>query len=686
MARPERWTYLRGLLLFALAYGLTAKIGLNYSTLTSNVTLIWPPTGLSLFVFLRYGHRYWPGIVAGDLIANWTTGATLPAILGIAAGNVLETLLCAWLLQRVVGFHDRLDRVRDVLYLLGLGTACAAVSALIGPASLALDGRIAWTLYPSVWLQWLMGDATGALVVTPLLLAWSARPVARIPKEQLLEVGFLMLLLLCANEAVFGGFGLIRHGYYPAALAIFPLAVWGALRFGLRGATAVTLITSMAAIWGTSHGRGPFVLDSGVDSLVHWWVFANVITVTSLVLAASRAERARAQTDLERERDFVSTVLDTESALVAVVDGDGRIVRANRALAELCGRPMQDILGRRMADELIDASQRDKFEAHRELLRTRISDAVRFDAWLTHRVGHPRMVSWSATLAGNTVGRPDFAIVTGIDVTERSEATRALHAARRELEAKVAERTLDLKRTNAELEAEIQERRRLETEIIRVSEHEQMRIGRELHDGLGQHLTATAFVTELLERKLLAAGREEAREAALIGKQIADAVSDTRLLARGLHPVELEAGGLMAALEQLAANARTLFRVDCRFRSSGRVLVHDNTAAINLYRIAQEGVTNAAKHSSATHIELELSAGAGHLRLKISDNGCGLGARQATGEASTNQGMGMRIMRYRAKLIGATLAISPSSSGGVSIAVALELPAGKIHSENEDER
>ena len=191
----------RGVLLFALCYGLTARLGLNYSTLTSNVTLLWPPTGLSLYVFLRYGYRYWPGIVLGDLIANWGTGASLAAVMGIAAGNVLQTLLCAWLLQRFAGFRGQLERVRDVLYLLSLGTACAAVSATLGPASLALDGRFAWSLYGSVWLQWLMGDATGVVVLTPLLLAWTVPIGPMLRVRRIGEALALLVLLLAANEA-----------------------------------------------------------------------------------------------------------------------------------------------------------------------------------------------------------------------------------------------------------------------------------------------------------------------------------------------------------------------------------------------------------------------------------------------------------------------------------------------------
>lgn len=420
--------------LFALVYGLTAQIGLNYSSTASNVTLIWPPSGIALFVVLRFGWRLWPGIVLGDLIGNFGTGAPLSAVLGISVGNLVETLAVAWLLLRFCGFHPGLDRARDVLALLVVGSGGALLSALFGPTSLALAGAFDPALFGTVFLQWVMGDATGVIVFCPLLLAWSGWRASRPSPRVSAEAGVLLMTLLVACEAVFGGLGLIRSGYYPAALLLFPLAVWAALRFGLRGATAVTLVVSIAAVWGTVDGRGPFVEATGFDSLVRWWIFANVITVTSLLLAASRAERHRAEADLAAQRDFVSAILDVQGALVAVLDRDGSVLRANRAFEGLTGFTADEVRGRRFSELFVAPHERDKVEGHLEMLRLGLSQRVRYDAGLPRRHGDPLLISWSNTALRAGRRQLSHIILTGVDITERTQAASALRAARHDLE------------------------------------------------------------------------------------------------------------------------------------------------------------------------------------------------------------------------------------------------------------
>jgi len=668
------------LLLFGLAYGASARLGLLYSSLAPNVTLIWAPTGISLFVVLRWGPRFWPGIVLGDLIANAGTGAPLAAIAGISAGNVLQTLTCAWLLGRV-GFRADLARVRDVVALIALGTACAALSACIGPASLAAAGTIPWAVYPSVWMQWLMGDATGAVVLTPLLLAWWApRPTGQWPALRRLEAGGLVLALGLLCAAIFGGLGWVRQGYYPASLALFPLAVWAALRFGLRGATLLTLVMSGAAIAGTAHGFGPFVDDAGMSSLLRWWLFANVITVTSLVLAASRAERDRAQAQAIQDRDFADAVLDAEGALVAVLDAQWRIRRVNRALQATTGFDPAALRGQRFDHALVPAAQWHKIEGLADLLRTRVSQSVRHDSSLRRHNRPPLIVSWSATALRGPGNSIEHVVVSGLDVSARVEAAEALRHARRSLEARVGERTSELARANAELQVEIAERRRLEGEIIHVSESEQMRFGQELHDGLGQHLTATAFQAALLARDLQAAGQPHAAAAQVaerIETMLGDAVAQTRLLARGLFPVELEDNGLAAALAQLAADTRDFMQIACSLHCPEPVDVHDHAIAIHLYRIAQEAVNNAAKHARCTRVDIALQwlggAPAGVLVLRITDDGQGAVTTTA-GPPAPSAGMGLGIMRHRARLIGGHTVLGPRADGAPGWEVAVTLP------------
>ncbi|HUW51571.1 MAG TPA: PAS domain S-box protein [Sulfuricella sp.] len=213
---------------------------------------------------------------------------------------------------------------------------------------------------------------------------------------------------------------------------------------------------------------------------------------------------------------------------------------------------------------------------------------------------------------------------------------------------------------------DITERKRLEQQIIEISEEEQKRIGQELHDGLGQHLTGVAFLGKALEQKLAARSLPEVADAAEIVNFLNQAITQTRVLARGLFPVELENNGLMSALEQLASGINKLFGIACIFRCINPILVHDRLTAINLYRIAQEAVANAAKHSKASNILIELAVDGDRTNLTITDNGTGLDPHRE------HQGMGLHIMQYRANMLGATLSIRGAVGGGTEVRVSLD--------------
>lgn len=214
---------------------------------------------------------------------------------------------------------------------------------------------------------------------------------------------------------------------------------------------------------------------------------------------------------------------------------------------------------------------------------------------------------------------------------------------------------------------DISERKHLEQQIIGVSEEEQKRIGQELHDGLGQHLTGIAFLGKVLEQKLAAQSLPEVQDATEIVQFVNQAISKTRLLARGLFPVELEANGLMSALEQLATTASRLYGITCAFHCEKPVLVNNRIIAINLYRIAQEALNNAAKHSKASSIRIELTSSGDKTRLSIIDNGIGFNQKQP----GAQEGMGFHIMRYRAGMIGSMLNIQEATGGGTEVQVSL---------------
>lgn len=205
--------------------------------------------------------------------------------------------------------------------------------------------------------------------------------------------------------------------------------------------------------------------------------------------------------------------------------------------------------------------------------------------------------------------------------------------------------------------------RDLERQIMDIGERERERIGHELHDGLGQQLTGIAFLSKALSRKLATQSAEEAAQATQIVTLINQAVSETRQLARGLQPVEVEENGLMSALEALAANIERLFHIQCKFQCNEAVLVKENAVANHIYRIAQEAVNNAIKHGKAKHISIELSAPQGRMQLSVHDDGMGFHPYLI----GKNSGMGLQIMRYRAKMIGASLDIESDPGHGSRI-------------------
>lgn len=207
-----------------------------------------------------------------------------------------------------------------------------------------------------------------------------------------------------------------------------------------------------------------------------------------------------------------------------------------------------------------------------------------------------------------------------------------------------------------------------ERRIISVTEDTQEKIGRELHDDLGQHLTGTAFRAELLYQDLKKHGYADSEEASRITAMINEAINKTRSLAQGLYPVELKGAGLDAMLEQIASNVVSIYQTECEFISAGECGISNPHVLINLFRITQEAVNNAVKHSGATKITLRLASTPSNLTLEISDNGCGI-ARHA--EADSNKGLGMHTMRYRASLLGARFSISERPAGGTSVTVVL---------------
>jgi PAS domain S-box-containing protein len=345
-------SYVTRVVLLAVVYFVAGRIGFMVSAIDPIVSSVWPPSGIALAAMLLMGPRFWPGITIGAFILN-ASGTIAPlSAMGIAVGNTLEALLATWLLTSV-GFRPSLDRLRDVLALVVLGAiASTPVSATVGVTILAIVrgyGIPNWT----IWTTWFSGDAVGIVLVTPLILAWASGPWLRVSKRDVLEGSLLAALLIASAAALW-------RAPVSYVYAIFPLTIWAALRFGVRGAAAASVVVTAIAVGYTVNGVGPFATSTPVNNLFSLQTFIGVLALTNLIIAAVIAERRTVESALQRSRQQHQDIVNFSSVGVLQTDPHGKILLANPALARILGyEKAEQLLGLNMADDVYwDRTQR----------------------------------------------------------------------------------------------------------------------------------------------------------------------------------------------------------------------------------------------------------------------------------------------------------------------------------------
>jgi signal transduction histidine kinase len=258
------------------------------------------------------------------------------------------------------------------------------------------------------------------------------------------------------------------------------------------------------------------------------------------------------------------------------------------------------------------------------------------------------------------------------DTTQTVEVAEAMIQLNEELEERIAERTAELNELNHELAIEIVECWRLERQLARAAEAERQRMGHEMHDVLGQQVTAIGILVENLYQRLRAESSEHTEFVARLREAVQKAKTDLRALNGGMFPVDVHPEGLCRALEDLAKRTSEIYRLQCTFEVSDAVLVEDNYQATHLYWIASEAVHNAAVHARSSHIAIRLKNHHG-LRLTVRDDGVGL-PNDPNGQDDP-AGMGLRIMRHRARLVGGGFRVESPAEGGTLIVCSLPTAA-----------
>lgn len=377
----------------------------------------------------------------------------------------------------------------------------------------------------------------------------------------------------------------------------------------------------------------------------------------------------------ESEERFRATVQQANAGM-ARYDLKGRIEFANSRFCKMLGYRESELIGKSVRKITYSDDLEKTMHAFERALRK--GEPTEIEKRYIRKDGSPLWVNVSDAPERDAAGRPKSVVAVVIDLTARKKAEAALQKSRELLEQLVERRTEALRIANAELKGEIERRKGLEGEILEISDREQHRLAQELHDGICQHLTAVAFMARSVGLRLKNHRVIEVKDIEKIAELVNNAATDTRNLSRALHRFDVDAAGLVEALEDLVD--REMWRTPCRLEVKPSFHLDDDTVAAHLYRIAREAVINANKHAQARQIVVKLErSGQRQMVLSVTDDG--VGVRKARNRA---RGLGFHIMNYRARLMGGQLKVESPKKGGTRVACCL--PDGTVKSNKRKKR
>lgn len=675
------WRYLGLAGIVTAAYFFAAALGLSLASVHTNVSPVWPPTGIAIAALLIFGRRLWPAVLIGAFLANLWTEVSAPVALGIAGGNTLEAVAASYLLTYRSHF-DYFSSIRNVLkFILFAVVVSPVISASIGSVSLCAGGEAQWADFGRLWVTWWLGDGFGALIVAPFLLAWDLNWKRRASSRSVIEAALLLTGLFVVSMVAFAGWIPGADKRYPIAHLTWPFLVWAALRLDQRIVTAATLLLSAVAVWGTAHGYGSFVRGGPNESLLLLQLFIGSTALLTYVLYGAMRERATAQKEklnlaaaIAVERKRVEDIVAHVPGVVWEAWGEPeaatqRIDFVSNYVEKMLGYSVEEWLSTPNFWRTI-VHEEDREAAGREAARSFASGkgGVNRFRWIT-KDGREVWVESKSVVVCDETGKPVAMRGVTMDITETIKAQE--------------ERTKLLESEQA-ARAQSEQANRLKDEFLATISHE-----------LRTPLNAIVGWARLLRSGQLDSGSlahayEVIERNAWSQKQIIEDMLDvsriiTGKLRIGLVPLEL-VSVVQAALDVVrpAAEAKEIV-----FKSQfeGRELLVSGDAE-RLQQVIWNLLSNAVKFTpNGGVVEIVVKRKNGSAEIKVRDDGPGIPAdflphvfeRFSQADSSRTRrhgglGLGLAITRHLVELHGGSVKAENREDGNGAV-LTVTLPA-----------
>lgn len=387
-----------------------------------------------------------------------------------------------------------------------------------------------------------------------------------------------------------------------------------------------TLVTRVADGETIEHYESVGMRNNG--STVHMQLTLAPITdstdqvIGCSIIARDLTEQKETRAKLKRDRNLIRTLEEASPAFFMAIDARGDVLMMNRAMLSATGYSQEQMADANFLQTLTPPQEHDMLMDHfRKMVRSTTTQV--FESTVITSGGRELFVEWHAKPIFDEDDKLDFYIVVGLDITER---------------------------------------RQLEKMVMKANEQERSRIAQDLHDGLGQHLAGITFKSEILKLKLKEKNLNEVRDVDQIISLVHQALEHTRMLARGLSPIDIEQGGLFQSVKKLCDRVQADYGISCILQWDNAAELDDSIETTHLYYIIRESMNNAIKHAHPKNIVITLADDGDYILLKVADDGSGIPE-----QVDMSAGMGMNIMQYRAWIIGAALQVQPNPGGGTLV-------------------